>query len=336
MSKPANRPARLAAAIAFVALAAAAPAPARAAAPKPAPAPAPPPASAAAAVPPAPLAVPPGVVPPAEPIAFWSVRALGVPDAESREVEAALDAAAQRIAVAGKFVVLGIAEVARRLALPAGAGLAACDGSPDCVKKIAALCAAGGAVVGQIGGLGGTYSVNLVLVAPTGAVVRRSDGVLERGPAMAVAAEEMMARLLMPELHRGYIDLTVDTDGAHVFVDGADVGSWPLAGPVAVAVGKHAVRVTHPAYHDFVSWVDVPYRGLVPVRVALSAFPVLEGELTGRSRGPGAAGRRSRLPFYRTWWFVAAGGVVLAGVAAAIAYGIALPDYDLRVVVRTP
>ena len=164
------------------------------------------------------------------PLAFWAVRALGVPDAEVREIESALDAAAQRLAVVGHFVVLGREEVARRLAAPSAAALAACDGSDECVGQIAALCGASGAVGGQIGGLGGTYSVNLTLVSPTGGAIRRSDGVLERGPALGLAAEEIIARLIAPELHRGFLDLSVDVDGARLYVDGAEAGTSPLSG----------------------------------------------------------------------------------------------------------
>ncbi|HEV8325161.1 MAG TPA: PEGA domain-containing protein [Myxococcota bacterium] len=293
------------------------------------------PASAPAAPPTAPLATIVGARTAAGPFAFWGVRSLGVPDAEAKEIETALEAAAQRIALAAKFRVMGTAAVAKTLRAPSAAPLAACDGSPECVKDIATLCgAAGGAIAGQVGGLGGTYSANLILVAPSGEVLRRTDGVLERGPRLTFAAEALMARLLLPEAERGLIAVTVDIAGAHVFVDGADVGTWPLGGPLSAPVGKHAVRVTHPAYHDFVQFVDVPYRGIVDIKVTLAAFPVLEGELTGRTGTAAAAAGPSRLPWYRRWWAVTGLGVVLLGASAAIAYAVALPDFDYVVTVR--
>ena len=96
------------------------------------------------------------------------------------------------------------------------------------------------------------------------------------------------------------------------------------------------MRVTHPAYHDFVQFVEIPYRAVVAVPVKLSAFPVLEGELTGRS-GPAAVGpaRVARVPLWRTWWAVGALGAVLLAGAATITYFIALPDYDFTIRVRT-
>ena len=63
-----------------------------------------------------------------------------------------------------------------------------------------------------------------------------------------------VTRLLAPERYVGTLALDVSVPGAVIYLDGQRLGAAPLA-PHRIAVGEHAVRVTHPEYRDFVRFV---------------------------------------------------------------------------------
>jgi hypothetical protein len=116
----------------------------------------------------------------------------------------------------------------------------------------------------------------------------------------------------------GRLALHVDVEGAEAQVDG-----HPLdlrAQPFELAVGTHALRVTHPAYHDFLRFVDIEFDRTVTLEATLAAYPRAEGQMAERrarqQSGPTAPGRTWR------WWVLGAAGVALTAVTAGIVWAV--------------
>lgn len=65
------------------------------------------------------------------------------------------------------------------------------------------------------------------------------------------AAIEERVRTLTERLGATAIVLTVSEEGAHVFVDGHEVGTTPLPGPLTVAPGSHELRVEKDGFQAF-------------------------------------------------------------------------------------
>jgi hypothetical protein len=131
------------------------------------------------------------------------------------------------------------------------------------------------------------------------------------GPIAVEKLQGAVVRLLDPAHWVGRVRVHVDVPRAELQVDGK-----PRAGTIELAVGTHALRVTHPAYRDFLRFVDVEFGRTVELEVALSAFPLTEGEMNEQRR---RAQARARVPWWRSWWALgAAAGVVTAVTAGAI------------------
>ena len=178
--------------------------------------------------------------------------------------------------------------------------LRACDGDPACLKDLGALVSADLVVFGEVGGLGTTQIIYLKLID-----VRSSREV--RGTTLEVGgaggARGAAYRLLDPNRYRGTLALAVDVQGASVYVNGKLIGKSPVK-PLALGVGTHALRVTHPEYRDFVRFVDVDFDRTAEVSVGLQQFPVVQTTV----EGVGANIRYHETPaaWYRRWWAVAA------------------------------
>jgi PEGA domain len=154
-----------------------------------------------------------------------------------------------------------------------------------------------------------------VTIAATGALDPRARARL-RGA---------VARALDPARNVGHLLLKVDVPGAEVMVDGSPVASGAR---VDVSVGTHALRVTHPAYHDFLRFVEVEFDQTVALDVALSAFPLEEGQMTVHRQA--AAPSMSTAPPgkpKRVWrWWLLGSGIVVAAAAIGVGVWLARPD----------
>lgn len=121
---------------------------------------------------------------------------------------------------------------------------------------------------------------------------------------------------LRARLQETGIVLSVSEPGAHVFLDGRDVGMTPLAGPLPVEPGSHELRVQKEGY--------LPFR----LRMSVDAGRRVEAEATLQAvarAGPAPTappGRRNALPW------IAAGGAVLAIGAGTILGVMALGESD--------
>ena len=123
-----------------------------------------------------------------------------------------------------------------------------------------------------------------------------------------------LVRILAADRFVGRLQVRLDVRGAEVQIDGHP----SRAGIVELPVGTHALRVTHPAYHDFLRFLDVEFDKTLPVDVNMAAYPLAEGEMTERQRrGRGPVPKR-HLPWWRTWWALSGAGVVLTGLTVGV------------------
>ena len=206
--------------------------------------------------------------------------------------------------------------------------LRVCEGDAACLAELATLVGAQIVISGEVGGLGESRVVYLVVIqngkelrSTTLAVGAKDDG---GGPAGAAV------RLLDPDGYRGTLRFAIDVGGATVYVNGSKVQPSP-AGELALPVGAQAVRVTHPEYHDFVRFIDVDFGKTTDVPVNMQQYPIVEHDLQGKPI------QRDRIeylepPLWRRWYVVGPAAVGLASVTGfAVAYATHnFPSSDCR------
>ncbi len=127
-------------------------------------------------------------------------------------------------------------------------------------------------------------------------------------------------RLFAPARYVGELVLASNVVGASVYVDGELVARTPSR-PVALPVGSHALRVTHPEFRDFVRFVEIGFAGREQVDVQLVPYDAVSGDIrrTGQNGagdfGPGGV---APTPWYRRWYTVAGGAAVLVLTSALV------------------
>lgn len=211
-----------------------------------------------------------------------------------------------------------------------------CEQQPRCLAGLLRQLGADLAVSGEVGSLGGGFMVYLRLSDAQGRSLRSISGVLDpaRG-GLRDHARELAYKLLQPDRYHGTLALRIDVPNAWIYLDGKRVGRSPSPPITRVAVGTHALRVTHEAYRDFVRFVNVGFDRTTEVAVTLTAYPVRAEEMRLIEREQQRTLSSRELPWYRRWWALAAfGAVVLAGSATATALllGRSVPhDAELRV-----
>jgi PEGA domain-containing protein len=137
-----------------------------------------------------------------------------------------------------------------------------------------------------------------------------------RAPGDRDALRAALMRILDPGRYTGRVQLRVDVEGAVVVVDGR-----PVAAPsVELPVGTHALRVTHPAYHDFLRFLDVEFDKTITVDVNMAAYPLAEGEMSEQQRRALGPTTHKKLPWWRTWWALSLAGVALTGVTVGVVW----------------
>ena len=68
------------------------------------------------------------------------------------------------------------------------------------------------------------------------------------------------------------VTIAIEPTGAHVLVDGTDIGTAPLNGPFAVDVGTHAVRVEAKGFEPFEKKLEVPGKTTIKLDVKLTSL----------------------------------------------------------------
>ncbi len=244
--------------------------------------------------------------------------ALGTEDtsASAKQIQAELEGAIAGVAdtkvIAGKAVLDAIKKAKKPQ-------LKVCEGDATCLAELGKLLGAQLVIAGEAGGLGDIQVVYLSLVDVATAKAVRST-TLEVGNTSEGGAIGAAYRLLAPDKYTGSMVLELDTAGATVYVDGKKLGKATAGKPISLAVGTHALRVTHPEFHDFVRFVDVGFRSDTKVAVTLKQYPIVSTELTGTG-GNQPGGKVTYIhhptPWYRKWWAIAAfSGIVFVGAAA--------------------
>lgn len=159
--------------------------------------------------------------------------------------------------------------------------------------------------------------VYLMIVEPDGHVRGSTSVVVTMLDELALALRGGIVQVLLPARYTGRLALDVDVKGAQAEVDGR-----PLAlGTSELPVGTHALRVTHPGYHDWVRFVDIGFDRTRKETVALAMFPLTQGEMADERRR-GTAIAAGPVAWYRSWWALTVTGVVLAGATTGIVFGL--------------
>jgi len=274
-------------------------------------------------------------------IALAPLSTLGSEDTSAAAKKLEAEIARELGAVAGVKVLAG-AEITTAIKQAKKPMLRACDGEPTCLAELGALVGASHVVFGEVGGLGEVQVVYVVLVDVAGKKeLRRAQVALgdpEQGGVRGGAV-----RLLDPDRYVGRLAVATPVAGAAIYVDGKRVGVTPAAGaapPASLAVGAHALRVTHPEHRDFVRFVDITFDRETKVDVELVPYASVERQVAatgGPVTGGGARYVDTPPPWYRRWWAVAGfGAAVLTG---AIVIGVATAggvDSDAEGTVKPP
>lgn len=201
--------------------------------------------------------------------------------------------------------------------------LRACEGDAACLAELASLVGAQIVISGEVGGLGESRVVYLA-ATENGKELRSTTlavgGAHDDGGGPSGAA----MRLLDPDGYRGTLHLALDVTGATVYVNGSKVQPSPR-GELALPVGTHAVRVTHPEYHDFVRFIDVEFGKTTDVAVGMQQYPIIRHDV------PGKPITRDRIeyvdpPVWRRWYVVGPAAVGLA-ILTGVVVGYAVHDF---------
>lgn len=246
-------------------------------------------------------------------VAVAPLSTLGAEDtsARIRQLTAQIEAA---VAALPDTRVVRAAQVADAIRKARRPQLRACEGDASCLAELAALVGAHIVISGEVGGLGESKVVYLAasengkeLRSTTLAVGARDDG---------GGASGAVIRLLDPGGYLGTLRFAIDVTGATVYVNGSKV-ALSSRGELALPVGTQAVRVTHPAYHDFVRFIDVAFGKTVDVAVGMQQFPTTRHDVQGKPI------RTDRIeyvepPLWRRWYVVAPAALGLAIVTGIV------------------
>lgn len=191
----------------------------------------------------------------------------------------------------------------------------------ECTGEVSCLAAAGGAlkvdqmISGNVGGLAGSYVLNLKMVdVARREEVRRIQETISGQPDELIEAVRVAAyRMIAPERLRGALEVLANVSGAEVLLDGRSLGQTPLAPQLGLPVGEHTLRVHKAGYTDSVQTVKVRLQKTARLVVTLQVPP----RQTGRPLK-----QRTVIPWYTRWWFWTAVGVAAAGVGAALGYAL--------------
>ena len=267
-------------------------------------------------------------------VAIAPLSTLGAEDtsANTRKLIGQIEAA---IAALADTRVVTAAQVADAIKKSKKPQLKVCEGDAACLAELGRLVGAQVVIAGEVGGLGDAKVIYLGATDVAAARELRSTTLAVGGQADAEGGPSgAVIRLLDPDRYRGALRFAIDVAGATIFVDGARVTPSPR-GEVGLAVGTHAVRVTHPAYRDYVRFHDVGYGKTSDVAVGLQQYPIVERDVQGKPVD------RDRVittqPAWWRRWYVAGPAAVGLGIAAGFLVNRLvhrLPDGPCRDVTR--
>jgi hypothetical protein len=249
-------------------------------------------------------------------VAIAPLSTLGAEDtsAGTRKLTGEIEAAVA--ALPGTRVVRAqqVSDAVRRAKKPQ---LRACEGDAACLAELAGLVGAQIVISGEVGGLGESRVVYLA-ATENGKELRSTTLAVGGAHDDGGGASGAAVRLLDPDSYRGTLRFAIDVTGATVYVNGSKVQLSP-GRELALPVGTHAVRVTHPEYHDFVRFIDAEFGKTTDVAVDLQQYPILRHDVLGKPVN------RDRIeyidpPVWRRWYVVgpaAVGLAILTGVVVS-------------------
>jgi hypothetical protein len=211
--------------------------------------------------------------------------------------------------------------------------LRACELEAACLAEVGRLVGATIVIAGEVVGIGDAKVIYLGATDVGAARELRSTTLTlgttqaEGGPTGAVV------RLLDPDRYRGTLHFAIDAPGATVYVNGSKA-ALSRKGDVSLPVGTQAVRVTHPEYHDFVRFIDVPYGKSTEVAVGMKQYPIVRRDLQGKPINRDQVDYVDP-PLWRRWYVLGPAAVGLA-IVTGIVVGYLVHDLpaagDCRVV----
>lgn len=267
-------------------------------------------------------------------VAIAPLSSLGEEDttASTKKTVAQLEAA---VAALPNTRVVKAADVVQAINKAKKPQLKICEAQQDCLAELGRLVGAQVVIAGEVVGLGNAKVIYLGATDVTSARELRST-TLTLGAAAGDDPNGAVIRLLEPDRYRGTLQFAIDVQGANVFVNGSKVKLSPK-GEVALPVGRHAVRVTHPEYRDFVRFIDVQFSRTTDVAVGMQQYPIVQRDLQGKPINRDTVVYVDP-PMWRRWYVVAPAATGLAILAGIIAGSLArdLPDAPCRKVGGEP
>ena len=218
--------------------------------------------------------------------------------------------------------VIPAASVGDAIARAKKPALRACEGDPACLADVGKLVGAQVVIAGEVGGLGASQVVYLSATEVASAKELRATTLAIGDKDTATAAA---VRLLEPDRFRGSIHFAIDVPNATVFVNGNKVTL--ASGSLALPVGTHAIRVTHPQYHDFVRFVDVSYERTTEVAVGMHQYPIIEHDVRAKPTSRDTVVRDEP-----AWWrrpYIVVPAVIVLGVVTGAVVGHFAHDFPL-------
>jgi len=269
----------------------------------------------------------------AQPVKLVALAPLATLDAEdtsapikqlTAQLEAAVGTVGMRVIPAST-----VAEAIKKAKKPQ---LRACEGDPACIAELGKLVGAQLVIAGQVGGLGESRIVYLSATDVDTAKELRSTTLALSKQEDAMVATAAVVRLLDPARHRGTLHFAIDVTGTTVYVNGARQ-RLDAKGELSFDVGTQAIRVTHPEYRDFVRFIDVGFGKTTDVAVGMTQYPIVRRDVQGN---PINRDQPVYLdpPFYRRWYVVGGGALLLGVVTAVIVSNLVndLPKTPCRIV----
>lgn len=248
-------------------------------------------------------------------VAVAPLSTLGTEDtsASTRKLTGEIEAAVAALGGTKVVTATQVADAVKRAKKPQ---LKACEGEAACLAELGRLVGAQVVIAGEVGGLGDARVVYLGATDVAAARELRSTTLAVGAKADAGGPRGAVVRLLDPDRYRGTLHLALDVAGATVYVNGA-VAPLSPRGELALPVGTHAVRVTHPEYHDFVRFIDVQYDHTTEVAVGLQQYPIIQRDVRGNPTS-GARIVEVQPPVWRRWYVVGPAALGLAVVAGVV------------------
>ena len=211
-------------------------------------------------------------------VVFWRLKALGIEAETASRINAVLRKEIGRVP--------GISLIEARqvdAVVSKHADLAGCQGEAECLSQLGMLTGATLVVSGVLGTLGDVFSLDIRLVdVATKQEIRRVAQTWSGEEKLLIEVMRQVAtRLLKPEAYNGQLDLNVAVEGVQVFIDGDLMGRTPLAEPLKLSPGRHALKLACAGFLDYERFVDIPFNRTVPVFVEMESS-MLTGVVSAR------------------------------------------------------